>query len=368
MHYNFLGKAQLKVSRTGLGGHYKAMEEGMFEERYAYVDREVAPRVQLVSRALEAGINYFDSTWRNETAMLGTILNQLGARDQAVVNGMVLGAFSGAKAAGVSVEEYFNRWLDARLPLMPGNHFDVFMINAIEEAYDEASCERLVRLMEKRRAQGDFTVMAFSCHDPFHARRVADRFPQFEAVMLPYNYHNRRFEAAFAGYGGSASFIVMKPLVWLEYGIPFCAINALPDFHGNFGFDPDPKASASALRFTSTHPLVTTTICAVNSPAELENLILAGGSDYTQADDDLLQHYQLAISLDKCIPLYLGALEHDNLRMNYFGALHLSRILGVKMPEIPLNQPDSQAQIQGFAAELAAQARVAGYQRYFKNA
>ena len=46
--------------------------------------------------------------------------------------------------------------------------------------------------------------------------------------MLPYSFHNRRFEEAFKGYTGKASFIAMKTQVWLEYGIPFCAINALP--------------------------------------------------------------------------------------------------------------------------------------------
>jgi hypothetical protein len=364
MKTNLLGKSQLKVSCVGLGGHYKAMEEGSFEDRYAYVDREVAPRTQLVQRALEAGINYFDTTWRNETAMLGAVLKNLGARDQAVVNGMVLGAFTGSKAAGQSVEEYFNHWLDVRLPLLPDGRFDVFMINAIEESYNEAECERLVKVLAQRQAQGDFSVPGFSCHNPFLARQVADRFPEFEVIMLPYNFHNRRFEEAFAGYNGSASFIAMKSQVWLEYGIPFCAINALPAFSQTFGFEPAPDASARAIRFIHTNPLITTVICAVNAPAEVENLILAGSGEFTSADEQLLARYQQAVSLDSSIPLYLGALRHDNLRMNYFGAAHLSRVLGVKMPEIPLNQPDSPDQIRAYAAGLLDQVRAAGCQRY----
>ncbi len=360
MDYNSLGKCQIKVSRVGLGGHYKAMEEGQYEERYAYVDREIAPRAKLVQRALEAGINYFDTTWRNETAMLGAVLKQLGARDQAVVNGMVLGAFSGSSAAGQSVEDYFNHWLDARLPLMPDRRFNVFMVNAIEEGYNEAGCERLVKVLAARRAQGDFDIPGFSSHDPFLARRVADRFPEFETIMLPYNFHNRRFEEAFAGYTGSASVIAMKSLVWLEYGIPFCAINALPQFSQNFGFEPAPDASARALRFILANPLVSTVVCAVNSPEELENVILAGSGDFTAGDGRLLEHYQRAVSQDRSIPLYLGALKHDNLRMNYFGSAHLSRVLGEKMPDIPLNQPDSQEQVRAYAAGLLDRVRAQG--------
>jgi aryl-alcohol dehydrogenase-like predicted oxidoreductase len=364
MKTNYLGKNQVKVSRVGLGGHYKAMEEGKYEASYAYVDREVAPRVKLVQRALEAGINYFDTTWRNETAMLGIILKQLNARDQAVVNGMVLGAFTGSKAAGQSVEEYFNYWLDVRLPLMPDGHFNVFMINAIEEGYNEPECERLVKVLTGRCAHGDFDVPGFSCHDPFLARQVADRFPEFETIILPYNFHNRRFEEAFAGYTGSASFIAMKSLVWLEYGIPFCAINPLPAFSQNFGFEPVPDASARALRFIHANPLITSVICAVNSQEELENVILAGSGDFSDEDNQLMEQYQRAVSQDKSIPLYLGALKHDNLRMNYFGALHLSRVLGVKMPAIPLNQLDSQTQIQIYAAGLLDLVRATDCQRY----
>jgi aryl-alcohol dehydrogenase-like predicted oxidoreductase len=364
MDYKLLGKSQVKVSSVGIGGHYKAMEEGNFEDRYAYVDREVAPRAKLVQRAIEAGINYFDTTWRNETAMLGSVLKQLGARDQAVVNGMVLGPFTGSKATGKSVEDYFNHWLDVRLPLMPDGHFNVFMINAIEEGYNEAECERLVKVMAERQAQGDYDIPGFSCHNPFLARQVADRFPELEVVMLPYNFHNRRFEEAFAGYTGSASFIAMKSLVWLEYGIPFCAINTIPAFKKNFGFEAAPDASARALRFIQSNPMITTVICAVNEPEEVENVILAGSGGFTSADIELLKQYQQAVSMDSSIPLYLGALNHDNLRMNYFGASHLARVLGVKMPEIPLNQPDSQAQIQTFAATLIDQVRASDCRRY----
>ena len=118
-----LGNTGITVSRVGLGGHYKAMEEGSYEDRYAYVEREVEARTVLVARALAAGITYFDTTWRNEVAMLGAVLDNLAARERAVVNGMVLGAFTGSKAAGLSVADYFNRWLDARLGLI-GGRFD----------------------------------------------------------------------------------------------------------------------------------------------------------------------------------------------------------------------------------------------------
>ncbi|HEY3290704.1 MAG TPA: aldo/keto reductase, partial [Anaerolineae bacterium] len=366
MEYKQLGQSGLKVSRVGIGGHYKAMEEGAYEDRYAYVEREVAARAEIVSAAITAGVNYFDTTWRNEVAMLGAILRQLDAREQVLVNGMVLGAFVGSKATGLTLEDYFNRWLDERLEVMPGHRFDAFMVNAIEEGYNDAECERLLALMEKRRTAGDFKVIGFSSHDVKLARHVADRFPAFELVMVPYNFHNRRFEEAFAGYSGHCSFIAMKTQVWLEYGIPFSAINALPRFADKFGFEPAADASTRAIRFVHQHPLITTAICAINSMDELTYLLQAGSGSFTVDDEAVLRQYQRAVSEANSVPLYLGALQHDNLRMNFFGASNLSRVLGVPMPHIPLNEVDSQARIQAHAASLMDAVRAKGYGRYLE--
>jgi aryl-alcohol dehydrogenase-like predicted oxidoreductase len=366
MEYRQLGKSGLKVSRIGIGGHYKAMEEGSYEDRYAYVEREVEARAEIIERAIQAGINYFDTTWRNEAAMLAATLRQPGMRDQVVINGMVLGAFTGSKATGLSLEDYFNHWLDKRLEIMPGHRFDAFMVNAIEEGYSDAECERLLMLLETRRAAGDFKVIGFSAHDHFLARHIVDQFPSFELVMLAYNFHNRKFEEAFAGYQGSASFIAMKTQIWLEYGIPFSAINTLPGFAQKFGFEPAADASARAVRFVCHNPLITTAICAINSLDQLEILLQAGEGELTQADKQVLELYQQAVAEASSVPLYLGALRHDNLRMNYFGALNLSRVLGVPFPEIPLNEPDSRERILARAQGLVEIARARGFERYLE--
>lgn len=220
--------------------------------------------------------------------------------------------------------------------------------------------------MAARQAFGDFDIPGFSCHDPFLALQVVDRLPEFKIIMLPYNFHNRRFEEAFTGYTGSASFIAMKPLVWLEYGIPFCAINALPEFRQKFGFDRAPDASTHALLFARNNPLITTVISAVNSPDQLENVIAAGNGSFTDESQQVLEQYRQSISQADNVPLYLGALCHDNLRMNYFGAAHLARVFGVKMPNIPLNELDSQRKILQFAAGLMVYARDQGYNRYLE--
>ena len=354
----------IPVSQVGIGGHYKAMEEGAFEERFAYVEEEIAPRVVLLRQALAAGVTYFDTTWRNEVEMLGRVLETLGARDQVVVNGMVLGAFSGSKASGLSVEDYFSRWLDDRLARLPGGHFDTFMINAIEEDYDEAACARLVRLLQTRQAVGNFSVFGFSTHQPHHARRVADRFPEFRTIMLPYNYRNRVFEDAFEGYTGDASVIAMKPLVWAEYGLPFCAPNVLPDLAEIGGFPADAAAASRALRFCRQHPLIRTVVCAVNEPAEVATLIAGGSGPFTAEDDGKLACFNAFHEVDKGIPFFISGLLANNLRSNFFAASNLSAALGVPGPSVALNSHGAREAVLVHAYALRDTLAAQGFARY----
>lgn len=342
------------VSCVGMGGHYKAMEEGQYENRFADVDRFQENHSRLVHAAVEAGVTYFDTTWRNEVEMLGRALACSGRRDRVFVNGMVLGAFNGPKAQSISPEDYFNRWLDDRLSRIPGHRFDSFMINAVEEGYDEKICERLIALLERRRSAGDLKLIGISSHSHTVARQVLDRFPQFDMAMLPYNYHTRsNFDQAFADYEGNASFIAMKTLVWAEYGIPFCALNRLSRFREIFGFEPVDDIQSRAISFTLHHPLIRIAVSSVNSPEELQGLVRAGQTTFENAsDEDTLRRYQDAMQKEGGLFLFLSALESDNLRMNYFGAANLARLLGIAMPDIPLNEPKSLAQIRTFAAKL----------------
>ena len=352
------------VSRIGIGGHYRAMEEGAFEARYAQTDAAIGERKTLIQHALASGVSWFDTTWRNEVAVLAGTLQGAGQRDQIWINGMVLGAFSGSKAQGLSVEDYFTRWLDARLKVVSGGRFDTFMVNAMEEQYDPALCERLVRLLERRQQAGDFRIFGFSCHSVSLAREVADRFPAFRVIMVPYNFRNRALEQHFAGYAGTATLVAMKPLVWAEYGVPFCAVNRLPNFAELFGFAPVADIAARALRFILRNAQPRTVICAVNSRQELDELLAAGTGTHGSDDDRWLDEYNRLQTLDQGVGIFLGALLTDNLRQNYCGVNNLARVLGETLPELPLNVSDSAARIQAVARRLVALLPERGFARY----
>jgi aryl-alcohol dehydrogenase-like predicted oxidoreductase len=66
-----LGRTGLNVSVLGLGGHtYPVGEDGFCTHE---------ERAQLVSRLIEQGVNYFDTTWVNEVELLADSFRRCGA-------------------------------------------------------------------------------------------------------------------------------------------------------------------------------------------------------------------------------------------------------------------------------------------------
>jgi hypothetical protein len=118
------------------------------------------------------------------------------------------------------------------------------------------------------------------------------------------------------------------------------------------------------MRFILRHPRPRTLICAVNTPGELAELCAAGEGQYSREDDKLLEAYNRLQTLDQGVPIFLGALLTANLRQNHCGLQNLARVLGEKLPAIPLNVPDSPARIHAEAQRLVALLPARGFGRY----
>ena len=358
-----------KISCVGIGGHYRKMEEGLYDGRYAKVEeKEIKVRRQLIEKAISEGINYFDTNWRNEVEMLSRSIKDLGIRDRMFINGMVVGAFTGSAAAEIDVCDYFNQWLDERLLMMPDNRFNSFMISSIEQDYEEEKCEKLVSLLEKRKKNGDFDIFGFSCHDINLARIVADCYPEFEIIMLPYNYRNRKLETVFKDYKGNASLIAMKPLVWAAYGIPFCVLNELSDSTDILGIPVVDDAASMAIEFVASKKFITSVVCSVNNEKELDNLVSAGSGSYKSNSENelILNSYNDALSYEKGIPFFISALlvNPSNRRIRYFGVTNLAKALNKSLPAIPLNTDDSDRILSDIAHKLILEARDQGYGKF----
>ncbi|HEX42486.1 MAG TPA: aldo/keto reductase [Phycisphaerales bacterium] len=175
MEYRRQGKTNLMVSAVCLGGHSRS---------------NLQERTEIISRCIDAGINYIDACWDNEVKRDAEALK--GRRDK-----MYLALSHGAKE--VRNEEYRTSAkllgsLDELLHDSGQEYTDLWRITCFEpggrHTFDTA-CE-IVDALEKARKQGKARFIGFSTHDRRWIQFMIQYFPQVDVVCFPFTTMSRR--------------------------------------------------------------------------------------------------------------------------------------------------------------------------------
>lgn len=169
MEYRRLGKTDLMVSAVSLGGHSRSG------------DRE---RREVISRAIDLGINYIDACTSGEVCRDARAL--AGRRDR-----MYLALSDCGRE--VRNEEYRTsrkllEVLDALLARSGQEYTDLWRITCFEPGGRHTfntACE-IVEALEKARKQGKARFIGFSSHDRRWIRFMIEYFPQIEVVCFPF--------------------------------------------------------------------------------------------------------------------------------------------------------------------------------------
>jgi aryl-alcohol dehydrogenase-like predicted oxidoreductase len=169
MEYRRLGKTNLMISAVGLGGHSRSNDD---------------ERREIVTRCLEAGINYIDACWDNEVKRDAKALK--GRRDQAY-----LALSHGAKEArneNFRTAKKLLESLDELLKDSGQEYTDLWRITCFEpggrHTFD-TSCE-IVDALEKAKKQGKARFGGFSSHDRRWIKFMIEYFPQIDVVCFPF--------------------------------------------------------------------------------------------------------------------------------------------------------------------------------------
>jgi len=223
MKYRVLGRTGLKVSELGVGGHeYRRwLPEQKREDRF----QETQPcRTRLIERAIEAGVNYFDTTFVEEVESLGLALKAIDQRRELHISSMIVGLFKKMdEIPSAQWREAILSGIDERLRLLNTNHIDVFHICALENEYSGRKLETTLDVFEEMRKVGKIGWVGASGHDlRFMAELIRTR-DCFDSVMIPYNFeHQEAREILFPLCKASdVGVVVMKPFAWPYYGISF---------------------------------------------------------------------------------------------------------------------------------------------------
>ncbi|MHC4726236.1 MAG: aldo/keto reductase [Planctomycetota bacterium] len=175
MEYRRQGKTNLMVSAVCLGGHSRSKQ---------------AERNEIVSRAIDVGINYIDACTRGEVIRDSKALK--GRRDK-----MYLALSHCGKE--VREEEYrttkkLMEVLDGLLKESNQEYTDLWRITCYEPGGRHSfntACE-VVGALEKAKKQGKARFIGFSSHDRRWIKFMIEYFPQIDCVCFPFTTMSKR--------------------------------------------------------------------------------------------------------------------------------------------------------------------------------
>jgi len=175
MEYRRQGKTNLMVSAVCLGGHSRSNQQ---------------ERNEIVSRAIDIGINYIDACWENEVKRDAKALK--GRRDK-----MYLALSHGAKE--VRNEDYRTAKkllgsLDELLKSSEQEYTDLWRITCYEPGGRHTfntACE-IAAALEKAKKQGKARFIGFSSHDRKWIKFMIEYFPQIDCVCFPFTTMSKR--------------------------------------------------------------------------------------------------------------------------------------------------------------------------------
>ena len=175
MTYRRQGSTDWMVSEVCLGGHYRGTPEN---------------RREIVSRAIHAGINYFDACTKGEVLRDAAALE--GRRDKMYLALSHCGREARqedcrtAKALLAALDEVL---LDSKQ-----EYTDLWRITCFEPGgrHDfDTSCE-IVEALETAKQQGKARAVGFSSHDRRWIKFMVEYFPAIDAVCFPFTTMSKR--------------------------------------------------------------------------------------------------------------------------------------------------------------------------------
>jgi aryl-alcohol dehydrogenase-like predicted oxidoreductase len=169
MEYRRQGSSGLMISAVCLGGHSR---------------NSLKERTEIISRCIDAGINYIDACWDNEVKRDAQALK--GRRDK-----MYLALSHGAKE--VRNEKFRSakklmQSLDELLRDSEQEYTDLWRITCLEPGgrHTFNTAAEIVAALEQAKKQGKARFVGFSTHDRRWIQFMIEYFPQIDVVCFPF--------------------------------------------------------------------------------------------------------------------------------------------------------------------------------------
>jgi aryl-alcohol dehydrogenase-like predicted oxidoreductase len=169
MEYRRQGKTNLMVSAVCLGGHSDSNDQ---------------QRQEIVSRCIDAGINYIDACTHGEVCRDARALK--GRREKMYLALSHCG--NEMRNENFRTAEKLLGSLDETLRGSGQEYTDLWRITCFEPGgrHTEAEGEQMVKALETAKKQGKARFVGFSTHDRRWIQFMIEKFPQVDVVCFPF--------------------------------------------------------------------------------------------------------------------------------------------------------------------------------------
>lgn len=197
MKYRSFGKLDWQVSALGFG----CMRFPTVDGKSGSIDQDKVN--QMIHRAIEAGINYFDTayTYHEQTSEI--------AVGKALQGGLREKVRIATKSPVWKVDEIadFDRFLDEQLERLQTNRIDFYLLHGLNRArWAKIQQLDLLSRAEAAIADGRIRYLGFSFHDNLDTfKMIVDGYDRWDFCQIQYNYMDIDFQAGTAGLKYAAS-------------------------------------------------------------------------------------------------------------------------------------------------------------------
>lgn len=310
--YRTLGKTGLKVSGVGYGIGFKPVPE-------------------VVARAIDMGINYYDTSrdYGDSEEIFSKVIK--GKRDK-----IHIATKSGRRTKADILED-----MDTSLKMLGTDYVDIWHLHARDTpaAIPDEALEAMVQCKKSGKAR----FLGFSCHDPNNMADFLINSKVFDVMQTTYSFPiggKFRNEAVKKLQDAGIGVIAMKVVVGLT-GLHLKGFDNAPASKG--------EGPLAGIKWVLSNPAIGTTVPFMQRMSDLEMNIRAMSEPFTPADEKLLyvmneqirplycrMCYQCKGQCPKGMPVtdVLRFLAYNDFAGNYHQALANFRGLGKEIRDI----------------------------------
>ncbi|MCX5676983.1 MAG: aldo/keto reductase [Planctomycetota bacterium] len=276
MEYRRLGKTGLMISAVCLGGHWKRIDKVVRTEGVGWLSGSIdhpdfqKNRYDVVTRCIEAGMNYIDACWSNEVMAYTRAVK--GRRDK-----IYMGCSWGDKElrfAPYRTKDALLKSLENGLKTSGLDYADLWRITMHEQSgkHTEGEVEEMMKALEAAKKAGKARFTGFSSHDRPHIKGMIEKYPTIvDALCTPYTAKTKELPQ-------DSLFETVRKYDVGVFGIKPFASNSI--FKGDSSLasptaEEDDRLARMAIRYILANPAVTAPIPGLINNHQVDNVALA---------------------------------------------------------------------------------------------